>query len=82
MRIGSCRFCRKHVFDDYAEVGFKYGRRHYAHFECFLDRRPLDEVPEWVVPHIPYRILKERGMLEAAERIVSEYEARREREAA
>lgn len=67
--MSCCRFCKSYSSE---ERMFKYGRRHYAHFECYLDAgKKLSDLPAWKVGRFPYRLLKERGLAEEAERIVS-----------
>lgn len=59
--MSNCRFC-----DDWRDQRMvKYGARHYAHFKCYLDAgKTLDELPAWKVGEFPYRLLKERGLLD------------------
>lgn len=55
-----CRFC-----DDRSQKMVKYGVRHYAHFQCYLDAgKPLSALHEWQRVEFPYRLLKERGLLD------------------
>jgi len=67
MSYGTCRFCSK------LDQGLvHYGVRHYAHPKCYLDAgRRLDELHGWQVGTFPMRLLKERGLLDEAERLVS-----------
>lgn len=58
----TCRFCGEIVFDDHS---VKYEVRHYAHFKCYLDAgKPLSALHEWQRAQFPYRLLKERGLLD------------------
>lgn len=60
-----CRFCGKFEFD--ADAMVKYGRRHYAHHGCYLDRKPLHALHPWQVRQFPFNALRERGLLAEAE---------------
>jgi hypothetical protein len=56
--MGQCRFCK-----DHSEARLKYGRRHYAHFKCYLDAgRKLSDLHPWQVGEFPFRLLKDRGL--------------------
>lgn len=59
--MSTCRFC-----DNWQDQGMvKYGTRHYAHFKCYLDAGKLvDDLSAWQLSQFPYRLLKERGLLE------------------
>ncbi len=60
-----CRFCHQYASDDGL---VKYGRRHYAHFHCYLKRKPLRLLSPWQVGQFPWTLLKDHGLLaEAAE---------------
>ena len=59
----NCRFCKQMSPDGDGLV--KYGVRHYAHFKCYLDAgKSLDDLHDWQVGQFPYRLLKERGLLD------------------
>ena len=62
----ACRFCSEidnEADRDYAMV--KYSTRHYAHFACYLDAgKKLSDLHSWQVAQFPYRLLKERGLLD------------------
>lgn len=60
----TCRFCDKIEFD--YDTLVQYGRRHWAHHACYLDKRPLHKLDRRQIGKIPYRLLKERGLLEEA----------------
>ena len=69
--MGTCRFC-----DDFStDAPLQYGIRHYAHFNCFLDHRPLSDLKPWKINQFPFRLLKERGLLEEAERLTAKERA-------
>jgi hypothetical protein len=62
----TCRFCH--------EVGsldlVKYGTRHYAHYDCYLDAgKKLSDLPKWQVSKFPYRLLEQRSLLNEARQI-------------
>lgn len=62
-----CRFCKEWRGDK-----VKYGVRHYAHFKCYLDAgKSLDDLHAWQLRQFPYRLLKDRGLLEYAEKRVA-----------
>jgi hypothetical protein len=64
-RFNTCRFC-----DSFSQNLVKYGTRHYAHFDCYLDAgKKLDELHGWQVSMFPYRLLQERGLLDDARRL-------------
>lgn len=64
-----CRWCKRYAPS--TEL-LKYGRRHYAHPECFLDAgHDLAELHEWQVGTIPSRVLKARGLTEYAATLVA-----------
>lgn len=61
----TCRFCSE--FDRDGMV--QYGVRHYAHFDCYLEAgKSLDDLQDWQVGQFPFRLLKERGLLESVEK--------------
>ncbi len=73
--LHTCRFCKG--WKDQNMV--QYGVRHHAHHKCYLDAgKKLSDLHAWQVGEFPHRLLKERGLLEEAERI-TEAEAERER---
>ena len=60
--VMTCRFCGKSAYDTHEVV--KYGVRHYAHFVCYLDAgKSLDDLHPWKAQSFPFRLLKERGLL-------------------
>lgn len=70
----TCRFCGG--WKDQNMV--QYGIRHHAHFHCYLDAgKNLDDLHAWQVGQFPYKLLKERGLLDHARQIA----AREKREA-
>jgi hypothetical protein len=62
--LATCRFCKKPAA---ADDCVKYGVRHYAHYDCYLDRKPLHELWAWQVRKFPYLLLAKRGLLAEAE---------------
>lgn len=61
MRFNTCRFCQSMMSDNLV----KYGTRHYAHFDCYLDAgKKLGDLPAWQIERFPYFLLKERGLLD------------------
>lgn len=67
LSFNTCRFC-----DNRNQSLVKYGTRHYAHFLCYLDAgKKLTDLHAWQVKQFPYRLLKERGLLDEAYRIIA-----------
>lgn len=71
--MNTCRFCGVSEFGRTAEAKLvKHGVRHYAHHACYLDAgKTLEELHAWQVGNFPFRVLKERGLLDKAEQIVA-----------
>lgn len=60
----TCRFCKSWKDEDRM---VKYGVRHYAHFECYLDAgKSLDGLHDWQIIAFPAVLLKERGLMPVA----------------
>lgn len=73
----SCQFCRKSADTDDL---VKYGVRHYAHFGCYLEAgKSLDDLHAWQVRQFPFKLLRERGLLEQVDQI-EKRDAQRERD--
>jgi hypothetical protein len=74
MTFSTCRFCREACDDDGL---VRYAARHYAHFECYLDAgKSLTDLHSWQVGQFPYMLLKQRGLIETAERLTINAESR------
>lgn len=69
----TCRMCGESA---HVANMVKYGVRHYAHQECYLDRRGLDGLHAWQVGHLSWKALEARGLMDQAERIVRQAEGR------
>jgi hypothetical protein len=66
LSFNTCRFC-----DDRDQSMVKYGTRHYAHFKCYLDAgKKLTDLHSWQARQFPYRLLKERGLLDVAQQVI------------
>lgn len=66
----TCRFCHESGTEDGMT---KYGTRHYAHFACYLDAgKPLSDLRPWRVRLFPWKVLKERNLLDEANRLTAE----------
>ena len=64
----TCRFCKKPMFEQKA---VKYGVRHYAHPDCYLDAgRKLGELQAHQVRRFPDDVLARRGLTEDKARLV------------
>ena len=64
-----CRFC--HQDARHNEV-VKYGRRHYAHFACYLDAgKQLSDLHKWQIEGFPFRVLQDRGLMDEVERLTA-----------
>ena len=60
----TCRFCKS--WKDEGHM-IKYGVRHYAHFDCYLDSdKSLENLSDWQILKFPYGMLKDRGLLHIA----------------
>ena len=60
-----CRFCKSWKNEDQM---VKYGVRHYAHFECYLDvGKSLEDLNDWQILKFPWRLLNERGFKHVAD---------------
>lgn len=67
--LSTCRFCKDTSLNGDGMV--KYGVRHYAHFHCYLDAgKTLDALRKWQVGEFPWKVLKERGLLDDARKII------------
>lgn len=65
----TCRFCKKTSFDSEGMV--KYGVRHYACYDCYLDAgKTLNALHSWQVGEFPCRVLKDRGLLDQAAQMI------------
>jgi hypothetical protein len=66
-QFNTCRFC-----DNWRNQNMvKYGTRHYAHFQCYLDAgKPIESLHAWQLKEFPYMLLKERGLLDKAQEII------------
>ena len=63
-----CRICKVPAR---ADTGVRYSIRHFAHFECFLNaEKSLSDLHAWQVGRFPYRLLRERGLLAEADRLM------------
>jgi hypothetical protein len=63
-----CRFC-----DDWRDQNLlRYGPRHYAHPKCWLDHKTLAELPWHQIEQMPFRLLKDRGLTDKAQRLIEE----------
>ncbi len=66
--MSTCRFCK-----DPSDAPVKYGTRHYAHFDCFLDSgRNIFDLPLYQVQKFPFKMLKDRGLLAEINRVADE----------
>ncbi len=69
--LQTCRFCGKQDHQGTATM-VKYGVRHYAHFVCYLGAgKRLDELHAWQVGTFPFKVLKDRNLLDEAERLTA-----------
>lgn len=68
-RHQTCRRCGEYSFRAYDEM-VRTGPRHWYHFACYLDAgKSLESLDPSTVGRMPYKMLKERGLLERAEQI-------------
>lgn len=70
----TCRFCNEYGLElDCVH----YGRRHYAHYRCFLEaKKPLSILHAWQIKHFPYRLLVKHGVVAEADRILNAEKAK------
>ena len=74
--LTTCRFCKATILTHDPRV--RYGTRHYAHHACYLEAgKSLDDLPALEIEAFPWKLLKERGLIEYAEARM-ENERRRE----
>ncbi len=60
----TCRFCKSWKNEDQM---VKYGVRHYAHFDCYLDAgKKLDDLHDWQVITFPHKLIRDRGLMPVA----------------
>ena len=67
--LHTCRLCGQ-MMRHYE--GVKYSVRHYAHFACYLDNKPLSDLHKWQIEGFPFRLIKERGLMDEVERLTAE----------
>jgi hypothetical protein len=65
----TCRFCGKTAHHGSM---VKYGVRHYAHHDCYLDHRDLSQLYPWQIRRFPWQVLKERGLTDKAAALIEE----------
>ncbi len=66
--MANCRLCHNYALE---RDCVKYAHRHYAHFRCYLDAgKPISALSVYDLEHFPYRLLRDRGLLDEAERII------------
>lgn len=68
----TCRLCGE---SGHIAKLVKYGVRHYAHQDCYLDRNGLAGLRPWQVGHLSWKALEARGLMEQAAAIVKSAEA-------
>jgi hypothetical protein len=69
----TCRHCGK--MDNQTRM-VRYGIRHNMHFACFLEAgKSLDALPYHEIGRFPFRLLKDRGLLDEAEKLIREKRA-------
>lgn len=65
MSMQTCRFCKSWKHEDQM---VKYGVRHYAHFDCYLDAgKDIENLHDWQIVKFPHRMLLDRGLGAIAE---------------
>lgn len=69
----TCRFCKSWKDEDRM---VKYGVRHYAHFDCYLEAgKPLSDLHGWQLGQFPRSLLKEHGKLDETKTLIAESDA-------
>lgn len=63
--MSTCRLCKE--WGNLSEM-VQYGRRHYAHHECFLSKgKDLKSLRDWQVVNFPATLLIKYGMTSVAD---------------
>lgn len=61
--IRTCRFCKLASFETPGRDLVRYGVRHHAHYECYLDAgKPLSGLHDWQVARLPWKLVLARGL--------------------
>lgn len=69
--MNTCRFCKETEFHP-DRVGVMYSTRHFAHFVCYLNAgKPLEALTKWQVSRFPWQLLKARGLMEQATKLMA-----------
>lgn len=69
----TCRFCNKSA---HSSRLVKYGERHYAHHQCYLDAgKRLEDLHDWQIVEFPFQLLKDRGLYAVAEQAMDRIDA-------
>jgi hypothetical protein len=63
----TCRFCGKTAHHGNM---VKYGVRHYAHHDCYLDHHDISLLHPWQIGQFPWLLLQKRGLSERAEALL------------
>lgn len=69
--IHICRFCHAYSFHANDDM-VRYGRRHWAHKTCYIARRGIDGLNKSQIESLPYRAIKDAGLLPLVERRLAE----------
>lgn len=88
MSISTCQFCEKFNGHSGKSSGrkqpkyngkVKYGPRHYAHFECFLDAKGIEALGKlhgWQINQFPALLIKERGIENEVKQAIAKAEGK------
>ena len=69
MQINTCRFCHETIWP--SQPSLRYGTRHCAHPHCYFDAgKPLSALKKHQVERLPWRVLKDRGLLDEARKMI------------
>lgn len=69
----TCRFCKSWKRENDM---IKYGVRHYAHFECYVDAgKHLRKLHGWQVRQFPKPLLERFGLLDEAKAVIARDDA-------
>ena len=70
--LQTCRFCGAQDHGG-TDTMVKYGVRHHAHFACYLNAgKPLSDLHAWQIGTFPFRLIKDRGLMDEVERLTTE----------
>jgi hypothetical protein len=64
--MNTCRLCGEVSFRPHEDM-YRYGRRHYAHKVCWLERRGIEGLTKSQIEAAPWAAVKRLGLIEQVE---------------